>query len=52
VWHVKLASSLPPIGWDGRAPLSGLAAGDGILVVPAGNMCGLQFVDKFVEGTR
>jgi outer membrane protein assembly factor BamB len=37
VWHVKLASSLPVIGWSGRAPLSGLTAGDGILVVPVGN---------------
>jgi outer membrane protein assembly factor BamB len=37
VWHVKLASSLPVIGWSGGAPLSGLTAGDGILVVPVGN---------------
>ncbi len=38
VWTVNLGAALPAgAGWGSRMPFSGLAAGDGLLVVPAGN---------------
>lgn len=37
VWSVNVGAALPPgAGWGAGIPLSGLAAGDGLLVVPAG----------------
>ena len=37
VWQVTLGAGLPPgAGWGAGLPLSGLAAGDGLLVVPNG----------------
>ena len=37
VWSANLGAALPAgAGWGARMPLSGLAAGDGLLVVPAG----------------
>jgi outer membrane protein assembly factor BamB len=37
VWQVTLPAALPPgAGWGAGLPLSGLAAGDGLLVVPSG----------------
>ncbi|HEX9139872.1 MAG TPA: PQQ-binding-like beta-propeller repeat protein, partial [Steroidobacteraceae bacterium] len=38
VWQVNVGAAIPPgAGWLVGIPLSGLAAGDGLLVVPAGN---------------
>ncbi|HEU4382346.1 MAG TPA: PQQ-binding-like beta-propeller repeat protein [Anaeromyxobacteraceae bacterium] len=38
VWTANLGAALPPgAGWGARMPFSGLGAGDGLLVVPAGN---------------
>jgi outer membrane protein assembly factor BamB len=37
LWQVNMGSALPHgAGWDAGMPLSGLAAGDGLLVIPAG----------------
>lgn len=38
VWTVNVGASLPAgAGWGARMPYSGLAAGDGLLVIPAGS---------------
>lgn len=38
VWTQKLSAAIPSgAGWGANIPLSALAAGDGLLVVPAGN---------------
>jgi outer membrane protein assembly factor BamB len=37
LWQVNMGAALPHgAGWDAGMPLSGLAAGDGLLVIPAG----------------
>ncbi len=38
VWQVNVGAAIPPgAGWGAGLQLSGLSAGDGLLVVPAGN---------------
>jgi outer membrane protein assembly factor BamB len=38
VWHVNVGAVIPPgAGWGNGLQLSGLSAGNGLLVVPAGN---------------
>ncbi|MGH8272963.1 MAG: PQQ-binding-like beta-propeller repeat protein, partial [Terriglobia bacterium] len=38
VWSVNVGAEIPPgAGWGAGIPLSGLSAGHGLLIVPAGN---------------